>query len=90
MWIESTAPRDASTDVLALEEHIIARAMFAHADAPRLSTTIDGAGPDPLQGAVDAGLAGSRHVGVAVDEAVADAGFGDEAGSGGVLSEFLA
>jgi AAA domain len=58
VWIEPTAPRFTSEEVLVQEEHILTWAMEAQDNPPAPSTTVDCHGLDVLQGEAAAAVAG--------------------------------
>ena len=58
VWIEPTAPRFTSEEVLAQEERILTWAMDAQADPPAPSTTVDRTGLDVLQAEAASAVAG--------------------------------
>jgi conjugative relaxase-like TrwC/TraI family protein len=61
VWIEPTAPRFTSDEVLAQEEHIVTWAIDAHTEPPRPST-INRHGLDVLQGEAAAAVAGKDRL----------------------------
>ena len=62
VWIEPTAPRFTSEEVLVQEEHILTWAMDAQADPPAPSTTVDRRGLDVLQADAAAAVAGDDRL----------------------------
>ena len=58
VWIEPTAPRFTSEEVLIQEEYILTWAIAAQAAPPAPSTTVDRGGLDPMQADAAAAVAG--------------------------------
>jgi hypothetical protein len=69
VWIEPTAARFTSTEVLAQEEHVVSWALLAQTDDPAPSLTVEVAGLDPLQAAAAATVAGQERLAMIVGPA---------------------